>query len=178
MKAFPKLLAAIACIALSMSAHAGIYKMDFTFTDFYDSGYQSSLQAPQNTVTGTFTYEAATMYDVITKANAFDMTIAGFTYGVSDIALGSSSLFFGGAYMGSNTINSTVDDFWLGAYSASAGTVGYMDYTTHGGSSFFSSRKANIVITDVSNAVPEPGSIALLLVGAMGLGLASRRVKR
>jgi hypothetical protein len=176
-RTFRKLLAATACLVLSASAHAGVYKVDFTFTGFTDEIKQNGVTqiAPQDVVTGSITYEALSIFGAATAVDAFDMTIAGFHYGVADIAFDPNWMLFGGADSGPNQVYFARNDFFLYFSNANA-PFGILEYSTAGGSTLFRGF-GPVTITDLAAPVPEPGSIALLLAGAMGLGLASRRAK-
>jgi len=178
---FHKAIAAMGCLVLSASAHADIYKADFTFSNFHWYTYilGSSTVPPQNVVTGSITYEAASMYGTPTAVNAVDLTVVGHTYGISEVVFApEQKAAFGGAPYGIATSFDT-NDFFLRLASDSAGaSTGSFYYSTAGIDTIFVSNSAVVTISDLGSAVPEPGSLALLFAGAMGLGFAGRRDKK
>lgn len=182
MKTFKKVIAAVCCLALSASAQASIYKADFTFSGFSPYswiGGTSSLTPPQNVVTGSITYEAMSMYDTATAVDAFDLSIAGHTYAINEVVFDPRYAGAFGGVKNGIAIGFGTGDFFLSLASDSVGaSTGRLFYSPAGIETIFASNAAAVTISDLSNDVPEPGSLALLLAGAVGLGFAGRRKKR
>jgi hypothetical protein len=163
-------LASAVCLLCSAGAHANVYKLSFTATNILSNDGKDTLQDP---VSGSIVYSALP-YESPT-IDAIDLTIAGHVYTLDEVTaqVRSGGYVFGGMLTNVWDITSGHDDFYLNVLGRDEG-FGYSvsglpgSWTTH------------IVHSEVEQvaSVPEPGSLALLLAGAAGLGTMLHRRRR
>jgi hypothetical protein len=159
-------------LMLPALVRADVFTLNFTANGF-------AAGAPQNPVSGSFTYEAASATSPVTALDSVNLTIAGHTYALVDIGFlspygGGPDTVIGGVSNGVADVTSGTDDFYLVWTTATDVPDGFLystpDHGNYGASSFQS-----FSITPA--AVPEPSSVVLLLTIAAGLTLSLRRLR-
>lgn len=163
-----------ACLFCAATAHATVYKLDFAASGFLPNTAVSSAPTPQDPVTGSIVFTADSLGSEVTSIDAIDLMINGHAYTVDEIGganAGLNSYAFGGKFKGVGGMSSGTNDFYLltGPY------YGFMSYSVAGSRGFWDSDSIASTFTEQTAAVPEPGSLALLLAGAGGLGAMLRR---
>lgn len=174
MKKIITALASAACLLCAATAHATVYKFDFAATGFSSYIDNFSVPAPQDPVKGSILFTADSFGSPVTSINGIDLMIGDHTYTLDEIGfldLGDAYLFGANAH-GVNTIQSGTNDFYL---YASAGSFSFMTYAVAGSNGIWNSNNIAATYTEQTAAVPEPGSLALLLIGAGGLVAMLRR---
>lgn len=171
MKKIVTALAGAACLMCAATAHAGLYKFDFTATDFRPS-FEGYPPPPQDSISGWIVFTADALGAPVTSIEDIDLTIAGHQYTVDEIGVLSwpSGYLFGGTAWIINGISSGTDDFWVSRYG--------MTYAASGRVGIWDSYAITSSYTELVSEVPEPGSLALLLAGAGALGTMLRRRRR
>lgn len=165
-------LLAAAGFVCAATAHATIYRADFTASGF-KSVYESTT-LPQ-VISGSIVYEADSLNDAPTSIDAVDLAIGDHAYSLSEIGYYdfTSGIFFVGATLnGVNRIVHGTDDFWI----LLTGQGAFLDFTysTASTENAYYTTNGTVTITE-QTAVPEPASLALVLAGIGGLGAALRR---
>lgn len=178
MKNFSRAAVAAICLAVFANAHATVYTVNFTATDFTFGEWGAG--PPQTLVQGSITFTAASLDDAPAAVNAIDLTINGHTYTVDDI---SSSMYWGSTNFGAvnhdggfdGELSSETDDFRLSFGNAWPGG-GSFTYTAKDYDNFYTADYVTTTITEQADAaIPEPGSLGLLAGGIAAMGVRRRR---
>lgn len=162
-------LAVAAILSCPTSADAGTYKVSFTATDFNSSNGSIPLQDP---VAGSISFTTPSLGYGMPSVQDIDLTIGRHTYTVDEIEAGTrgGGYGFGGKLTGLDTLTADSDDFYL--YFGGRGEG--FGYSTAGLDGSWTTRTISVTTEEVAT-VPEPGSVALLLVGVCGVGATRRR---
>jgi hypothetical protein len=161
-------------MGLAAPARAITVELDFTAVDFPPA-------SPNASISGRFTYEAASLTSPATSLTSVDLTISGHTYTLGEVgvALFGDTEVIGSTIEGVGNLQSGVNTFVLSYIPATGmpdedgfqyGAVGNPDISESLRYSEFSLRAVGAA------PAPEPATWALLLIGFLGAGaLAVRR---
>jgi len=167
-------LLSVASLVGASTVHATVYRLDFTASEFV--GYRPA-PAPEDVVSGSIVFQAESLDAPVTSIDAIDLTISGHVYSLTEIGYRDYGyLFFGGIVGTLSRVYSGTDDFWL-AMTEDGGFRNFT-YSTALTNSVFQSNTGTATVTELVAAVPEPGSLALILAGMGGLGVTLRRRRR
>lgn len=169
MKTIIAALAVAACLACPAIASANVYKVSFTARDFNSSNGSVPLQDP---VAGSILYSRPSPGYGTPSVLDIDLTIGRHTYTVDEIGTGTA----GGGFVFGATI-SGLDDLLAGTdgfYFHVGGRDEQFAYASAERDGIWGTRVLSLNTEEVAS-VPEPGSLALLLIGAGAVGAMRRR---
>jgi hypothetical protein len=152
------LLLAVFLLSASPLTPAFAIPIEVSFTA---SGFGAG--APTDPVTGSVVYDAASTTSVIDSLTSIDLTIAGHTYSLAEVGFAGSNLI-GGLINGVGTVVASTNDFFL-LWNATTLSPFVLSYSSIGAFVFSSFTFPQFSVT--AAAVPEPGSLALLLAGVL-----------
>ena len=166
------LLCALAALSMSGTAHANQFKLDFLASGFAGAG--GGTTAPQDTVSGSFVYEAASATDPAVAVDSVNLTIAGHTYTVGEV-FGTAFLFWnaivsaGGPTLGTNGFELV----WVPVGGPIPNAPFELIYSTAADTTetWATQTFDSFSIT----AVPEPASLALFAIGGAAMGWRRRK---
>ena len=166
---FKKVIATTALCLFSFSVSAIPITMQFTASGF-------GAGAPTDPVTGTIVWEAPSATSTITSLTSINMTIAGHSYSVGELAFqspfsGSIDIIYGS--INDTVVSSGTNDFWV-RWDRGAGTGFDFAYASPGASAFLTRSFSAFSVTAAS-AVPEPAVLLLFGVGLAGIGFCRRK---
>ena len=167
------LAGAIVAIGSATPARAMTVELDFTAVDFPAS-------APNTSLTGRFTYEAASLTSAIMSLTSVNLTISGHAYTLGEVGASSSrdAQLIGTTIEGVGNVENGVNTFAFG-YSLSTGapTGKSFDYAMVSTSDIYETfTYTQFSVQSVSSvAAPEPATWSLVLLGFLGAGAVGAR---
>ena len=168
MKSLKSAALAISLMCLSMSAQAISIQVDFTASGF-------PAGAPDDPVSGSFVYDAASTTSTINSVVSVNLTINGHSYTLAEVGsdFNSSNNVIGGLINGATAVSSgTPNDFrliWDFATMASP----RFTYTSSANANYAATSFSQFSISEVT-AMPEPGTLWMLLLGFIVITLIRR----
>ena len=174
-KAFGIMLAAF--VFCSSLAQATDYRVDFVVSDFVIDWGESS--SPFSSAEGSFVFSTDSLNSKWTALKDFEMTVGDHHYSISDVGFGSYETWtiIGDLVTGYNGLGGGTNDFYMDLYPSWSGPQIFLTYTTASQPGFWMSTSYSRTLTELTSAVPEPETYAMLLAGLGLMGLVARRHK-
>lgn len=170
-----RLTLALAALA-STGAQAATYTLEFSADGFANVG----TQYPGNSgpISGSISWQAASPADAIGAITAIDLAIGGHQYTLGEVGIanqGSSQTAFGGLVRGANAVvgDGAFDDFLI-VFDRLAPRIDAFAYSIRGLTGAIWWTPAETSMRYVTNTVPEPASV-LLVLAALGAVVALGR---
>lgn len=171
-----KLLGLVLGLALSFGTQAAPVTLEFSASGFQNGG--TSYPGFDGPVTGRISWNQVNAGDPISALTDIDLTIGGHTYGLAEVGVASNNSLWsaiGGVANGANTVvgSGEFHDFLL-IFNRVNPEVSNFAYSIQGKSGAIWWFPTNTEARFVSNQVPEPASVLLVLVAGLGLLVARR----
>jgi len=177
MKPFAAALILALAAGASLQAQAAQYTVEFTASGFASNG--TPHPGNDGPISGRLTWEAATQGGPIDVITGIEMAIAGHQYTLAEIGIanqGSTQTALGGLVRGANAVvgDGAFDDFLL-VFDRLAPRIDAFAYSIRGLTNAIWWTPAQTSMRYVTNAVPEPASVLLVLAAVGALVVLRRR---
>jgi MYXO-CTERM domain-containing protein len=165
-----KLLGATLALVTTLAAQAAPVTMEFSASGFQNLGVQfPGFSGP---VSGRISWEQAQVGDPISSLTSIELTIAGFSYALAEVALanqGTTDTVVGGVANGANAVigSGAAHDFLM-VFNRVSPSISAFSFAIQGKAGALWTSPGFTEARFVTAAVPEPAS-ALLALTALGL---------
>jgi hypothetical protein len=187
---FKKFACAVGFLFCSASAYADdgvwphqVLRFDFVASNFVDE--YDNTTPPQSSVTGSITIDVIDRMSVFGSVTAVNMAINGRTYTPSDLEWyyipNNSDAEIGHFYISTHSPNSSATDGVFLYFLSDPNPLNQdvkMQYSSLGTYGLYTAFDVTGGITDVTPAVPEPETYAMMLAGLSMVGFLARRRQR
>ena len=166
------LIFAISLLSVCPLTPAGAIPITVSFTAASFIELEEAVAAPMDPVTGSIVYDAASTTSNINSLTSINLTIAGHTYLLSEVGFISpagSNQLIGGLSFGVGGMFHHTDDFSIIWNETTLIPFDFSYTTTLPSGGFFRSATFTQFSVTAAEAVPEPGSLALLAAGVAAL---------
>jgi PEP-CTERM motif len=154
----------IAASLTTTNSFAETFTLNFSASNFTSAYYGTT--PPQNLLTGAITFDASSLGAEISAIRTVQFSVDGHVYHPTDISgysMGGGGYFFGGVLNGANSIAWGTNDFYLVAFN------GLQNLIYSSTSQFDGWSTANVSFNYATSPVPEPSSVAMMLIGLAAL---------